>query len=98
MDVDPDCPFCKSQEKGKEEDKIQQRLKASPQSKLQKPQARQPKTLSLNDKYPSKTRAKQQWEEKMERRNKLYDLDCFSSPELDLESDEGQQYHYEHGL
>ena len=36
----PDCPFCKSQEKGKEEDKAQQQLKASPQSKLQKPQAR----------------------------------------------------------
>ena len=36
----PDCPFCKSQEKGKEEDKDQQQPKASPQSKLQKPQAR----------------------------------------------------------
>ena len=27
----PDCPFCKRQEKGKEEDKNQQQLKASPQ-------------------------------------------------------------------
>ena len=36
----PDCPFCKNQEKGKEEDKDQQQLKASPQPKLQKPQAR----------------------------------------------------------
>ena len=36
----PDCPFCKSQEKGKEEDKTQQQLKASPQSKFQKPQER----------------------------------------------------------
>ena len=36
----PDCLFCKSQEKGKEEDKDQQQPKASPQSKLQKPQAR----------------------------------------------------------
>ena len=36
----PDCPFCKSQEKGKEEDKTQQQLKASPPSKLQKSQAR----------------------------------------------------------
>ena len=50
----PDCPFCKSQEKGKEEDKNQQQLRASPQLRLQKPQARQPKTLSLNDKYPKK--------------------------------------------
>ena len=53
----PDCPFCKSQEKGKEEDKDKQQLKASPQPKLQNPQARQPKTLNLNDKYPNKTRA-----------------------------------------
>ena len=37
---EPDCPFCKSQEKGKEEDKTQQELKASPQPKLQNPQTR----------------------------------------------------------
>ena len=92
-----DCPFCKSQEKGKEEDKTQQQLKASPQSKLQKPQARQPKTLSLNDKYPKKTRAKQEWEEEMERLYEKYNLNCFSSSELDSESDEGEQYCYEHG-
>ena len=37
----PDCPFCKSQEKVKEEGKTQQQeQKESPQSKLQKPQAR----------------------------------------------------------
>ena len=64
---------------------------------LQKPQARQPKTLSLNDKYPNKTRAKQQWEEEMERLNEKYNLDSFSSSELDSESDEGEQDHYEHG-
>ena len=93
----PDCPFCKSQEKGKEEDKTWQLLMASLQSKLQKPQARWPKTLSLNDKYPCKTRAKQQWEEEMERLNEKYNLDCFSSSELDSELDEGEQYHYEHG-
>ena len=93
----PDYPFCKSQEKGNEEDKTQQQLKASPQSKLQKPQARQPKTLSMNDKYPNKTRAKQQWEEEMERLNEKYNLDYFSSSELDSESDEAEQYHYEHG-
>ena len=90
----PSCPFCKSQEKGKEEDKTPQQLKASPQSKLQKPQARRPKTLSLNDKYPNKTRAKQQWEEEMERLNEKYNLDCFLSSELDSKSDEGEQYHY----
>ena len=26
-----------------------------------------------------------------------YNLDCFSDSELDSESDEGKQYHYEHG-
>ena len=93
----PDCPFCKNQEKGKEEDKDQQQLKASPQPKLQKPQVRRPKTLNLNDKYPNKTRAKQQWEEEMERLNEKYNLDCFLSSELDSELDEGEQYHYEHG-
>ena len=50
----PDCPFCKSQEKVKEEDKTQQqKQEVSPQSKLQKLQTRRPKTLNLN-----KTRAK----------------------------------------
>ena len=76
---------CKSQGKGKEEGKTQQELKTSPQPKLQKPQARQPKTLNLN-----KTRAKQQWEEEMERLNEIYNLDCFSSSELDSELDEGE--------
>ena len=41
----PDCPFCKSQEKVKEEDKTQrQEQKVSPWPKLQKPQARPPKS------------------------------------------------------
>ena len=51
----PDCPFCKSQKEGREKDKTHQQLKASPHPKLQRPQARQPRTLNLN-----KTRAKQQ--------------------------------------
>ena len=33
----------------------------------------------------------------MERLNEKYNLDSFSSSELDLQSDEGEQYHYEHG-
>ena len=36
----PDCPFCKSQKEGREEDKTQQQLKASPQPKSQRLQAR----------------------------------------------------------
>ena len=86
----PDCPFCKSQKK-EEESKVQQ-LKMSPKPKLQKPQARKPKTLNLN-----MTNAKQQWEAEMERLNSKYNLDCFSDSELDSESDEGEQYCYEHG-
>ena len=43
------------------------------------------------------TKAKQQWEAEMERLNSKYNLDCFSYSELDSESDEGEQYHYEHG-
>ena len=43
------------------------------------------------------TKAKQQWEEEMERLNSKYNLNCYSDSELDSESHEGEQYHYEHG-
>ena len=46
-------------------------------------------------KYPSQ--AKKQWEAGMERLNSKYNLDCFSNSELDSQSDEGEQYQYEHG-
>ena len=36
-------------------------------------------------------------EVEMERLNAKYNLDCFSDSELDSESDEGEQYKYEHG-
>ena len=62
--------------------------KLSPKAKQQ---ATRPKTLSLN-----MTKAKQQWEEEMERLNSKYNLDCYSDSELDLESDKGEQYYYEH--
>ena len=42
------------------------------------------------------TKAKQQWEEEMERLNSKYNLDCYSDSELDSKSHEGEQYHYEH--
>ena len=92
-----DCPFCKNQEK--EDDKHQQQQKMSPQPKLQKLQARQPKTLNVqtNIKYPSQTKIKQQWKAEMDRPNSKYNLDCFSVSELDSESDEDEQYRYEHG-
>ena len=87
----PGCPFYKSQEKKEEQNKIQQQ-KMSPKPKLQKPQARRPKILNLD-----MTKAKQQWEEEMERLNSKYNLNCFSDSDLDLESNKGEQYCYEHG-
>ena len=59
----PGCPFCNSQEEKEEQNKVQQQ-KMSPNPKLQKPEARRPKTLNLN-----MTKAKQQWEAEMERLN-----------------------------
>ena len=78
----PNCPFCKAQKKDGED---QQQQKPLP-----KPQAKRPNTLSL-------TKMRQQWEEEMERLNTKYNLDCFSDSKLDSESDEGEQYQYEHG-
>ena len=82
------CPFCKSQEQKEDQGKEQQQ-KLSPKAKQQ---VTRPKTLNLNI-----TKAKQQWEEEIERLNSKYNLDCYSDSELDLKSDEGEQYHYEHG-
>ena len=81
----PDCPFCKCQRK-EEESKQQQKLSPN----VPRPQAERPNTLSLN-------KTKQQWEAEMERLNSKYNLDCFSDSELDSESNEGEQYQYEHG-
>ena len=61
-------------------------------AKCAKLQAKRSDTLSLN-----MTKTKQQWEAQMERLNSKYNLDCFSDPELDSESDDREQYHYEHG-
>ena len=91
-----DCPFCKNQEKEKEENKIQQQ-KMPPQPKVQKPQARRPKTINLTDRYQSQTKIRQQWEAVMERLNSKCNLNFFSDSELDSESDKGEEYRYEHG-
>ena len=102
----PDCPFCKNQDKedwdGKHQNQLQQ--KSSPHPKVQRPQARCPLKLQKPNqeapivKYPSQTKTCQQWEAEMERLNTKYNLDCFSECELDSESVEGEQYHYEHGM
>ena len=82
----PDCPFCKNQEK--EENKTQQQ-KMPPQPKMQKPQARRPKTLNLTDRFPSQAKIKQQWEAEMKRLNSKYNVDFFSDSELNSGSNEG---------
>ena len=48
-------------------------------------------------KLDNMTKTRQQWEAEMERLNNKYNLDCFSNSELDSESDEGEEYQYEHG-
>ena len=60
------------------------------------PQSTQKSTQETKPgKYPAQ--AKRQWKAEMERLNSKYNLDCFSNSELDSESDEGEQYQYEHG-
>ena len=51
----------------------------------------------LIGRYPSQAEIHKQWETEMERRNAKYNLDCFSDSELNSESNEGEQYKYEHG-
>ena len=104
------CPFYKNLEKEDQDSKHQSQLqKVPPPQEVQRPQARCPQNLNYQkplstqkstqetqlDKYP--TQAKRQWEPEMERLNSKYNLDCFSVSDLDSESDEGEQYQYEHG-
>ena len=100
----PNCPFCKNQDKedwdGKHQNQLQQKLSLQP--KMQRPQVRCPQNLQkpdqeTPDKYLSQTKIHQQWEAEMERLKTKYILDYFSDSELDLESDEGEDYRYEHG-
>ena len=109
----PNCPFCKNQEKEEEDwdGNHQNQLQTQPQQKIQMPQARCPQTLNhqrpknfqklnqetSNDQYLSQSKFHKQWEAEMERLNAKYNLDCFSDSELDSESNEGEQYKYEHG-
>ena len=44
----------------------------------------------------NKSSIRREWEEKMERLNEKYCLDCFSDSELKLELDEGKNHQYEH--
>ena len=107
----PNCPFCKNQEKEEEDwdgnHQKQLKQKTLPQPEIQIPQARCPQTLNYQrpqnsqkpsqDQYLSQSKICKQWEAEIERLNAKYNLDCFSDSELNLESDEGEQYKYEHG-
>ena len=112
--MEPNCPFCKNQDKeedwdGNQQNQLQQ--KTPPQSEIQKAQARCPQTLNYQNpqnspklnqetqinRYLSQTKICKQWEVEMKRLNAKYNLDCFSDSELDLESDVGEQYKYDHG-
>ena len=105
----PNCPYCKNQENEDWDGKHQSQLqKVPPPPEVQRPQVRCPQNLNYQkpqstqkstqetqlDKYPIE--AKRQWEAEMERLSSKYNLDCFSTSELDSESDEGEQYQYEH--
>ena len=68
--------------------KVQGKQGGNPQQRpLQNPQTQK----------PNMTKTIQLWEAEMERLNDKYNLDCFSNSELDSKSDEGEEYHYEHG-
>ena len=84
----PDCPFCKSRKK--EEESKPQQQKISP--KIQKTTGQ--KTQYFESKHD---KSQPPMGAEMERLNSKYNLDCFSDSELDSESDEGEQYCYQHG-
>ena len=50
----------------------------------------------MPDWYTEQMHLRKEWEKKMEQLNDKYRLDCFSDSELDFESDEGENYKYEH--
>ena len=70
-----------------------------PQTKnYQKPQSFQhswSETFDVPDIYSNQFNFHREWEEKMDRINDKYDLNCFSDSELNSESDEGEEYRYE---
>ena len=57
---------------------------------------KQSKSIAVPDRYSEQIRLCREWEEKTERLNEKYNLDCFSSSELDSESEEGEDYRYKH--
>ena len=86
----PNCPFCKAQKKEADLPHQQEQMEGQQQKLLPKLQVKRPNTLSM-------TKTRQQWEQEMERLNTKYNLDCFFDSELNSESDENEQYQYQHG-
>ena len=58
------------------------------------PDFKLPETPELTE---AQSRSISKLEVEMEKCNAKYNLDCFSDSELNSESDEGEQYKYEHG-
>ena len=73
----PDCPFCKSQEKKEEQNKVQQQ-NMSPKPKLQN---------RLEDQRLKYDRSKAAMGSRNGEVKFKYNLNCFSDSELDSESD-----------
>ena len=66
------------------------------QTTPQDPQSTQTQSFDIPDKYMGQICLRREWEKKMERLNEKYNLDCFLSSELDSESDEGEDYRFQH--
>ena len=56
----------------------------------------QTQSFDILDRYAEQIHLRREWEEKMEKLNEKYGLDYFSDSELVSESDEGENYRYEH--
>ena len=59
-------------------------------------QPTQTQSFNVPDKYVEKICLRREWEKKMERLNEKYNLNYFSSSELDSESDKGEDYRFQH--
>ena len=105
------CPICKNIENEEEDwnsnrnmqnipcsQSTQQPLWQNLQAQTQNVQSPQnnPKAFDIPDRYSEKIKLQREWGEKMERLNKNITLTWFPSSELDSESDEEDDYRYEH--
>ena len=84
--------------KPKTQDKFNIRTLSTPKTTRypQNPQPTQTQSFNVLDRYAEQIHLRREWEEKMERLNEKYGLNSFSDSELGSESDEGENYQYEH--